>query len=68
MTGSPAPGLEALLLGLGGAVAGALVAGMLDHYLFNLVYPHMTALFWIFLGLGMAAAGQVNGESQMADG
>ena len=49
------PRLEALLLGLGAAVAGALVGGILDHYLFNLVYPHMSVLFWTYIGLGMAA-------------
>ena len=46
---------EALLLGLSAAVAGVLVSGVLDHYLFNLAYPHMVSLFWIYVGLGMAA-------------
>lgn len=46
---------EALLLGLGGAIAGVLVSGLLDHYLFNLAYPHMVVLFWIYAGLAMAA-------------
>jgi O-antigen ligase len=46
---------EALLLGLGGALAGVLVSGVLDHYLFNLAYPHMVSLFWMMLGLAMAA-------------
>ncbi|MEA3337518.1 MAG: O-antigen ligase family protein [Chloroflexota bacterium] len=46
---------EALLLGVAGALAGALTSGWLDHYLFNLAYPHMTSLFWIIVGLGMAA-------------
>jgi hypothetical protein len=45
---------EALLLGLSGAVAGVLVSGMLDHYLFNLAYPHMVSLFWIYVGLAVA--------------
>lgn len=45
---------EALLLGLGGAIAGVLVSGMLDHYLFNLAYPHMVSLFWIYVGLAVA--------------
>jgi polysaccharide biosynthesis protein PslJ len=54
------PRLEALLLGLGAAVVGAMVGGILDHYLFNLVYPHMSVLLWTYLGLGMAAAGAVN--------
>ncbi|MEZ4676130.1 MAG: O-antigen ligase family protein [Caldilineaceae bacterium] len=48
------PGLEALLLGLVGAVAGALVSGIFDHYWFNMTYPHMTVLLWLYVGLGMA--------------
>lgn len=52
----PQPRREALFLGLGAGVVGALVGGVFDHYLFNLVYPHMTTLFWLYLGLGMAAA------------
>lgn len=46
---------EALLLGLGGAVAGVLTSGVFDHYLFNLAYPHMASLFWIVVGMGTAA-------------
>jgi hypothetical protein len=46
---------QALLLGLGGALAGVLTSAVLDHYLFNLAYPHMTSLFWIFVSLAMAA-------------
>ena len=46
---------ETLLLGLSAALAGVLVSGVLDHYLFNLAYPHMVSLFWIYVGLGMAA-------------
>ncbi len=49
------PQLEALLLGLGAAVFGAMIGGFLDHYLFNLVYPHMSVLFWSYLALGMSA-------------
>ena len=48
--------MEALLLGLWAAVTGVIVGGVFDHYLFNLVYPHMSLLFWTYLGLGMAAA------------
>lgn len=51
------PGLEALLLGLGGAAVGVLVGGIFDHYLFNLVYPHMSVMLWTYIGLGMAVAG-----------
>jgi polysaccharide biosynthesis protein PslJ len=45
---------EALLLGLSGAVAGVMVSGVLDHYLFNLAYPHMVSLFWLYVGLAVA--------------
>jgi O-antigen ligase len=51
------PQIEALLLGLLGAVIGGLVGGIFDHYLFNLVYPHMSILLWSYLGLGMATVG-----------
>lgn len=48
------PQTEALCLGIAAAVVGALTGGIFDHYLFNLVYPHMTTVFWFSLGLGMA--------------
>jgi O-antigen ligase len=47
--------LESILLGLVAALAGAMVAGVLDHYLFNLNFPHAAALFWLCLGLAVAA-------------
>jgi polysaccharide biosynthesis protein PslJ len=48
------PRLEAILLGLAGAVAGALVSGIFDHYWFNMTYPHMTVLLWLYVGLATA--------------
>jgi O-antigen ligase len=48
-------GLESILLGLAAAVAGILVGGIVDHYFFNLDFPHAVAVFWLFLGLGMVA-------------
>lgn len=48
------PGLEAILLGYSGAVLGALVSGVFDHYWFNMTYPHMTVLFWLYLGMATA--------------
>jgi polysaccharide biosynthesis protein PslJ len=48
------PEREALLLGSAGAVVGALVSGIADHYWFNMAYPHMTVLFWLFVGLATA--------------
>lgn len=49
-----APEREPLMLGFGAGVVGALVSGLADHYWFNMIYPHMTVLFWLFLGLAMA--------------
>jgi hypothetical protein len=48
------PQLEAILLGLASAVLGALVSGIFDHYWFNMTYPHMTVLLWLYLGLAAA--------------
>ena len=61
------PQLEALLLGLLAAVIGALVGGIFDHYLFNLVYPHMGVLLWSFIGLGMAVVGLVNAPGRISE-
>jgi uncharacterized membrane protein len=49
-----APEREALLLGFGGSILGALVSGMGDHYWFNLTYPHMTVAFWLSVSLTVA--------------
>ena len=48
------PALEAILLGLASAILGALVSGIFDHYWFNMTYPHMTVLFWLYMGLATA--------------
>jgi polysaccharide biosynthesis protein PslJ len=48
----PGSELEPLLYGCGVAVMGAMVAGLLDHYLFNLSFPHASTLLWMLLGLG----------------
>ncbi|MFO7634698.1 MAG: O-antigen ligase family protein [Caldilinea sp.] len=46
--------MEALLLGYAGAIVGALVSGIFDHYWFNMTYPHMTVLFWLYVGMATA--------------
>lgn len=46
--------LEPILLGLVGGVTGVLVSGIFDHYWFNMSYPHMTVLLWLYIGLGVA--------------
>jgi len=35
-------------------VLGALFSGIADHYWFNMTYPHMTVLFWLYLGMAAA--------------
>jgi MFS family permease len=47
------PDVEGILLGLAAALVGALVAGILDHYFFNLQFPHTVTLFWFFMGLAV---------------
>ncbi len=56
------PLLEALLLGYASAIFGALVSGVFDHYWFNMTYPHMTVLFWLYLGLATAVILVAQGE------
>ncbi len=57
--------LDSIHIGAMGGVIGALVAGIFDHYFFNLKFPHTIALFWLFVGLTMAAAeaGEEHDES-----
>lgn len=45
--------LSAMLLGLSASIAGILVGGLLDHYFFNLSFPHSVSIFWLYLGLTM---------------
>ena len=47
--------LEPVLLGTGLAVVGAMSGGLLDHYLFNIDFPHAAALLWLVVGLGTAS-------------
>ncbi len=42
-------------LAVGAALIAACLAATLDHYFFNLGFPHMAALFWSFAGLGEVA-------------
>ena len=45
---------EPLLLGLAGALFGAMVGGLTDHYFFNLDFPHSVSMFWLYAGLAVA--------------
>jgi hypothetical protein len=46
---------EPLLLGLAGALLGAMVGGLVDHYFFNLDFPHSVSIFWLYTGLAVVA-------------
>jgi O-antigen ligase len=48
--------LEGHLLAYQAALAGALVGGIFDHFFFNINFIHLVALFWLVMGLGVAAA------------
>ena len=48
--------IEGHLLAYQAALAGALVGGIFDHFFFNINFIHLVALFWLVMGLGIAAA------------
>ena len=58
------PDHDALWLGLHAALAGGLVAGIFDHYLFNVEFHHAVTIFWFMLGLA-AAATSLGSKSRM---
>lgn len=60
------PFLAPILLGIAGAVLGAMIGGLTDHYFFNLKFPHSAVLFWLYVGLGMVAA-RLGISSALAD-
>jgi polysaccharide biosynthesis protein PslJ len=47
--------LDPVWLGLHAAVTGGLVAGIFDHYLFNINFHHAVTFFWMLIGLGISA-------------
>lgn len=73
------PAKDPLWLGLHAAVFGGLVAGVFDHYLFNLEFLHAVTVYWMLVGLAVAAtrigsqAGEaaeiiIEGENQQPQG
>jgi O-antigen ligase len=49
------PAVDTALLGGTAALFGTLAVGLVDHYYFNIEFPHMAALFWLVAGTVMAA-------------
>jgi O-antigen ligase len=58
---------EPLLLGFMAAILGIMAGGMLDHYFFNLDFPHSVAMFWIYVGLAMATVRLADAASRKPD-
>ena len=50
------PGLFSLWLGFTAGLFGALVSGIFDHYYFNIEFNGSVLIFWLFVGLSLAAA------------
>ena len=46
----------AVWLGLHAALVGGLVAGILDHYLFNIDFHHAVTIFWFLVGLAVTSS------------
>jgi hypothetical protein len=59
---------DAAWLGLHAALVGALVAGVFDHYLFNMDFHHAVTIFWMMLGMAVAGTRLVVEEAEMARG
>jgi hypothetical protein len=55
-TAARADGLDGILVGLAASLVGILTGGILDHYFFNLDFPHSLTIFWLYVGLTMVAA------------
>ena len=56
------PEKDAIWLGLHAAIVGGLVAGLFDHYLFNLEFHHAVTIFWLIIGLASASTRLSNVE------
>jgi O-antigen ligase len=52
------PRMDGVVAALAAGVSGALVAGLLDHYFANPVFPHAVGLFWLYAGALVAASRQ----------
>jgi hypothetical protein len=61
-----AAGIEPLAWGLHAGIVGALVGGVVDHYLFNLDFHHSVTLFWLIVGLATAAVEIVRQQAKSA--
>ena len=48
--------VHGVLAAVEAAFVAALVAGLFDHYFFNINFPHMIGLFWLIVGLLVAVS------------
>jgi len=54
--------VDTTLLGCTAAAMGVLFLSVVDHYYFNIEFPHMAALFWMVVGLGLVARRMILGR------
>jgi len=57
------PDYEPVLMGFVAALAGIMFGGLLDHYFFNLDFPHSISFFWIYVGLAVVSARLAEGKA-----
>ncbi len=57
--------LYGLLSSVEATLVAALVAGLFDHYFFNVVFPHMVGIFWLLVGL-LAVASRLSAPEKGA--
>lgn len=48
--------LDSVLLGGAASILGILVVNLVDHFYFNIEFPHMSALLWLTIALTLASA------------
>jgi hypothetical protein len=57
--------LDVALLGGTASILGALLVGLVDHFYFNIEFPHMAALFWLTVALTMCARRLLTGGGEI---
>ena len=64
---APDPDDRSLAATLLAALVAAALVGNLDHYFMNPQFPHMVALFWLYVGLLAAVARMSAAPSETAE-
>jgi hypothetical protein len=59
--------LDSALLGGTAALLGALLVGLVDHYYFNIEFPHTVALFWLAASLALTGRRLLSSHLERGD-